>query len=252
MISAPAQAIGCLNVVATTPTKAAYDLVDLAKRGDPGSTHVHLVNAYSVAMADNSSAVREALSGTAFNLPDGKPLTWVSTLRRHYPRLLQVRGPSLFVDIFRLGEARGLKHYLLGSTPDVLDKLVAELGRRYPEVKIVGMESPEFRPLTFEEQRQQDRRIRDSGAEIVWVGLGTPKQDIEVARLASTVSALPIAIGAAFDFVAGTKTEAPEWMTRMGLEWVFRLLTEPRRLWRRYLVGNLVFIRAAARSPDQR
>lgn len=252
-MSAPGlQPIGPLNLLAATPAEAARTLIRLARNRNSTASHVHLVNAYTVALAEKDVPYRLCLSGTAVNLPDGKPLAWVSALHHHNPPLTQVRGAALFVDIFRLGQADGLKHYLLGSTPEVLAKLAAELRQRYPDVRIVGVESPAFRALTSEELIQQDARIRASGADIVWVGLGTPKQDLEAARLALSVTALPIAVGAAFDFIAGTKREAPAWMTRLGLEWFFRLASEPRRLWRRYLLGNLLFIRAVARRTDPR
>lgn len=246
------QTIGPVDLVASSPSDAALELVELAQGGNGPGVHVHLVNAYTIALANQDAGYRHALSGTALNFPDGRPLAWVSALRGNNPKLTQVRGPTLFADILRLGEPRGLRHYLLGGTPEVLAALVTELHRRHPDLKIVGAESPPFRPLTAREQSSQDARILHSGADIVWVGLGTPKQDFEAARLASTVTALPIAIGAAFDFMAGTKAEAPAWMSQVGLEWVFRLASEPRRLWRRYLVGNLLFICAVARRTDGR
>jgi N-acetylglucosaminyldiphosphoundecaprenol N-acetyl-beta-D-mannosaminyltransferase len=112
---------------------------------------------------------------------------------------------------------------------------------------LAGAESPPFRDLTDDEKREQDERIRASGADIVWVGLGTPKQDFEVERLVETMPVLAAAVGAAFDFTAGTVKPAPEWMQRNGLEWAHRFASEPRRLWRRYLIGNVEFVRAAGR-----
>lgn len=244
------QTIGPVELVASSPSKAARQLIGLAQGGNGPGAHVHLVNAYTIALADRDPGYRQALSGAALNFPDGRPLAWVSALRRNDPRLTQVRGPTLFADVLRLGEPVGLRHYLLGATPEVLAALVTELHRRHPGIRIVGWESPPFRTLTATEQNRQDARILQSGADIVWVGLGTPKQDYEAARLAAAVTALPVGIGAAFDFAAGNKAEAPAWMTRMGLEWVFRLASEPRRLWRRYLIGNVLFICAAARRAD--
>lgn len=241
------QAIGPVKLLASSPADAAAELTGMARDGTATGTHVHLVNAYSIALADHDADYRHALAGGALNFPDGRPLAWVSALRGNDPKLRQVRGPTLFTDVLRLGEPAGLRHYLLGGTPEVLETLIAELPRRYPGIRIVGWESPPFRPLTPAERTCQDERIRCSGADIVWVGLGTPKQDHEAARLATAVSALPVAIGAAFDFAAGAKPEAPAWITGAGLEWLFRLATEPRRLWRRYLIGNVLFIYAAAR-----
>ena len=145
------------------------------------------------------------------------------------------------------GREVSLRHYLLGSTPETLQKLQHSLESRYPGVRIVGSYSPPFRTMTPEELQKQDDEIRASGAEIVWVGLGTPKQDYEAARLAS-VGIMCAAVGAAFDFSAGTKAVSPQWVTALGLEWLHRLLSEPRRLWKRYAWGNVVFLYAATRN----
>jgi N-acetylglucosaminyldiphosphoundecaprenol N-acetyl-beta-D-mannosaminyltransferase len=173
-------------------------------------------------------------------------LQWVSALADHSPKLQQVRGPAFFEQAIDAGRAAGLRHYLLGSTVEVLEKLTQNLHDRYPGAEIVGAESPPFRPLSEAECREQDARILASGANIVWVGLGTPKQDFEARRLAQSIPVVALAIGAAFDFSAGTLNEAPKWMRAVGLEWAFRLIKEPRRLWRRYLIGNVRFIRVVA------
>lgn len=237
--------IGPLQVAATEPAAAASAII-AACRDRRSGVAIHLVNAYTVAISDHDQAYRATLQ-SGYALPDGRPLTWVSALRGDRPRLRQTRGPSLFDDVFDRGRGAGVRHFLLGSTPHVLDLMRANLEARFPGVQIVGTESPPFRPMTPEETRLQDERIRLSEAEIVWVGLGTPKQDFEAARLAVTVPAVVIAIGAAFDFTAGTLKAAPPWMTRVGLEWSYRLFREPKRLWRRYLFGNVDFLRAVVR-----
>ncbi|WP_370290231.1 WecB/TagA/CpsF family glycosyltransferase [Cryobacterium sp. TMN-39-2] len=213
--------------------------------------HVHLANAYTIALADKSAEYRQVLARPAVNFPDGKPIGWVSRLKRHSPRLRQVRGPQLFLDVFDQGRSSGVRHYLLGSTPDVLSQLERRLRELHPGVEIVGTESPHFRPLSKTEYAEQDDRIRHSGADIVWVGLGTPKQDFEAMRLAESLPVVAIAIGAAFDFAAGTLREAPRWMTTLGLEWSYRLIREPKRLWRRYLFGNARFLKAAIFAPTR-
>lgn len=233
--------LGSIEVVSTRPIEAATELCSLAQKGVP--RHVHLVNAYSVALAGQSEAYRECLQHPAVNLPDGKPLSWVSRFFGQSPAIRQVRGPQLFLDTFDVGQSAGIKHFLLGSTDEVLLKLRHNLLQQFPEAQIVGIESPPFRGLTATEYAAQDERIVNSGAQIVWVGLGTPKQDFEVRRLAQATGLLAVAVGAAFDFSAGTVREAPLWMRRAGFEWLFRLLSEPRRLWRRYLFGNVAFIR---------
>ena len=149
----------------------------------------------------------------------------------------RVRGPDLFLDVFDGGQAAGLRHYLLGSTPTCSRRWCARWASASP-AHVVGSESPPFRALTEAERDAQAERIRASGAQVVWVGLGTPKQDWECARLRARLPAVFVAVGAAFDFAAGTKSSAPRWMQDHGLEWVHRLGTEPRRLWRRNLFGE--------------
>ncbi|WP_427008461.1 WecB/TagA/CpsF family glycosyltransferase [Pseudarthrobacter sp. H2] len=181
------------------------------------------------------------------NLPDGKPISIVSKVLRHVPRLHQIRGPKLFLDVFDVGRNYGVRHYLLGSSPVVLRKLQKSLSLEYPGCEIVGVESPPYRALTQNERAVQDKRISDARPDIIWVGLGTPKQDTEAGRLTQSTGITAIAVGAAFDFAAGEVREAPRWMTTLCLEWLFRLVSEPRRLWRRYLFGNIKFLQIAWR-----
>lgn len=234
--------LGKLEVIATTPTEAAKTLCELSISGIPA--HVHLVNAYTIALAAKSDAYLTCLKGSALNLPDGKPLSWFSRLFRQQPAIQQVRGPQLFLDSFEASQHLDVKHFLLGSTDTVLARLSMNLMTKFPSATIVGSESPPFRELTAGEYAAQDARILSSGADIVWVGLGTPKQDFEARRLAEATGLVAVAVGAAFDFTAGTLREAPDWMKKLGCEWLFRLVSEPRRLWKRYLIGNLTFIKA--------
>jgi N-acetylglucosaminyldiphosphoundecaprenol N-acetyl-beta-D-mannosaminyltransferase len=238
--------VGPVEFVSSDPARAVRHIIDLVNDGH--GVHVHLANAYTVSLADSSPHYREVLAAPAINFPDGKPIGWTSALRGHSPSLQQVRGPQLFLDVFDKGRTTGVKHFLLGSTPAVLAALELSLGERFPGVSIVGVESPPFRPLSSEELAAQDDRIKASGADIVWVGLGTPKQDLEAKRLASRLPVVAIAIGAAFDFAAGTMRPAPAWMTSVGVEWMYRFAREPKRLWRRYVFGNARFVKAALLS----
>lgn len=238
------QCIGGLEFQLDGPNTAAKHVVALAKTRC--CAHVHLANAYTIALADRDDAYRHLINqGVVF--ADGKPLTWFSRLARQTPRIQQVRGPQLFLDVLDLGRSSGVRHFLLGSTDELLERMGARLAERFEGAEIVGAYSPPFRPLTAEEIADQDALIRQSEADIVWVGLGTPKQDIEAARLALSTARPAVAVGAAFDFAAGTLRVAPIWMQRAGLEWVFRLASEPRRLWRRYLFGNARFVWAVVR-----
>lgn len=216
-------------------------------------TAVHFANAYTIALADSDLEYAALFNRpTALNFTDGVPVAWVG--RRAYGLSAQdwprVYGPDVMQAVFDRGH--GIRHFLLGGSPQTLEALRAAVSIRWPEAEVVGAESPPFRPLTSEEQQEQDERILNSGADLVWVGLGTPKQDFEAARLAESVGIVALAVGAAFDFLAGTKPQAPPWVQRSGIEWAYRFASEPRRLARRYLWGNPRFLIAAARNPGFR
>jgi exopolysaccharide biosynthesis WecB/TagA/CpsF family protein len=240
--------VPCLGVPITvcTPTEAALEVVRLATTDLDHGVDIHLCNAYTLALADKNLGYKAMLQKAAINFPDGKSVVWANKLlhRRSVIPNDRVYGPDLFLDVFGKGQDLRLRHYLLGSTPQVLAELETELRRRFPNAQIVGAESPPFRTLTEQEIAEQEARLVESTAQVVWVGLGTPKQDWESARLAEEIPAVFLAVGAAFDFIAGEKRQAPLWMQRNGLEWLFRLAVEPRRLWRRYLFGNARFLRA--------
>jgi N-acetylglucosaminyldiphosphoundecaprenol N-acetyl-beta-D-mannosaminyltransferase len=217
--------------------------------GHPGLA-VHFCNAYNVALARHDRGYAALLRTGDVVFSDGVPITWVG--RRAYPALAadweRVYGPDVMRGVLRRSSDDGPRHYLLGGDQSTLDALADRLRPEYPGAAIVGTESPPFRRATPDELDERDARIAASGASIVWVGLGTPKQDVEVARLAASLPVVAMAVGAAFDFLAGTKAQAPAWMQRSGTEWAFRLASEPRRLGRRYVWGNSVFALEAART----
>jgi N-acetylglucosaminyldiphosphoundecaprenol N-acetyl-beta-D-mannosaminyltransferase len=212
---------------------------------------VHLVNAYTISLAAHDSQYAQLLSSGGINFPDGKPIAVLSGLRNTTPRLHHVRGPQLFLDVFDLGRQYGIRHFLLGSSPEVLARLEDTLLARYPGCEIVGAESPPYRSLSQLELEMQDHRISATAPDIVWVGLGTPKQDWEAQRLAASVGVTTIAVGAAFDFAAGTVREAPQWIRTIGFEWFFRLCSQPKRLWRRYLIGNFKFLMVVVKDIQE-
>ncbi len=142
----------------------------------------------------------------------------------------------------RRAAQEGVSIYLYGGTPATLDALVAHLLAAFPGLEIAGAESPPFRPLSVMEDAAMVRRVNASGAGLMFLGLGCPKQDCFAAEHVDRIEAVQLCVGAAFDFHAGTKATAPDWMQRRGLEWVFRLYQEPRRLWKRYLVTNTIFM----------
>lgn len=217
----------------------------LSRHGQARS--VHLCNAYTLSLAARDDSFRQVLNQGDLNLPDGTPVAWVGRRHGHRHMRGRVYGPDLFERTIEQGREQGLRHHLYGSTPQVVENLKAALVRRYG-VHVVGAESPPFRDLTDEEVADLRERVADAGADIVWLGLGTPKQDLFAERMKGELGATLVAVGAAFDFMAGTKKQAPRWVQQRGLEWLYRLATEPRRLWRRYLIGNSVFLCSVLRS----
>jgi N-acetylglucosaminyldiphosphoundecaprenol N-acetyl-beta-D-mannosaminyltransferase len=160
----------------------------------------------------------------------------------------RVSGPDFMLAYCEHAARGGEPMYLYGAAPDTLRELQARLRARWPGLRIAGAHSPPFRPLDAAEQAEDLQRIRDSGARTVWVGLGCPKQELWMAARRQELDSVLIGVGAAFDFHAGTLRRAPAWMQRSGLEWLHRLLSEPRRLGRRYLVTNTLFLVGAARQ----
>jgi N-acetylglucosaminyldiphosphoundecaprenol N-acetyl-beta-D-mannosaminyltransferase len=158
------------------------------------------------------------------------------------PEQRRLNGPDLMWRYLALEAPKGGKVYLYGATETTLDRLRARLGREFPGLQVVGAESPPFRPCTPTEDAAQVDRINSSGAHVVFVGLGCPKQEFWMAQHRGRINAVMIGVGAAFDFHAGVQARAPEWMQHHGLEWAYRLVREPRRLWRRYLLTNIPFL----------
>lgn len=167
-------------------------------------------------------------------LPDGGPVALVGKLRGY--NVKRTCGPDLLEEVCRKSVASGAKHFFFGGKDGVADKLVEELSRRFPGIQIVGTYCPPFRPLSEAERQHVVELIRNSGANIVWVGLSSPKQDVWMCDNYSEFRSVLIGVGAAFDFHAGEVKRAPVWMQRSMLEWLYRLWSEPRRLWRRYLL----------------
>lgn len=172
-------------------------------------------------------------------IPDGMPLVFAAR-KRGFPDTTRADGPTLLQKAL---QREGLRHYFLGSTPEVLDNLGKEIQENFPTAIYAGSYSPPFRPLSEEENTQIVRTINESKSDILWVGLGCPKQEIWMEENKSELQVPAIAgVGMAFDILAGNKPRAPEWMQKSGLEWLFRFYCEPGRLWKRYIVYNTQFI----------
>lgn len=203
--------------------------------------YICVSNVHTTVMAYRDKAYRNVQNSGAMALPDGQPLSIVSR-KRGFSQARRVPGPDLMPAILDLSQKTGYRHYFYGSTEATLEALRAVLLRRYPKLQIAGMYSPPFRELTKEEDEEIVRQINDSGADFVWVALGAPKQEWWMYEHRHRIKALMLGVGAAFDFTAGTTKRAPMWMQRLCLEWVFRILREPKRMLPRYLNTNFAFL----------
>lgn len=197
---------------------------------------------HAVVTASSNAELRERVNSFELVTPDGQPVRWAINWLHGTGLRERVYGPELMLRLCRGAARGGVSVYLYGGTEEVLDKLCVRLEQLCPSLVIAGREAPPFRPLTGDEDRRVVERINASGAGLVFVGLGCPKQDHFAYEHRQAVRAALICVGAAFDFHAGLKPMAPRWMQRHGLEWLFRLASEPRRLWRRYLVTNSIFV----------
>jgi N-acetylglucosaminyldiphosphoundecaprenol N-acetyl-beta-D-mannosaminyltransferase len=174
--------------------------------------------------------------------PDGMPLVWLSRLKG-FAQVERVYGPDLMLAICRPSLAKRYRHYFYGGDKGVAEKLINRLTQQFPGLRVAGFWSPPFTPLTPDQDDEIIMKINATEPDIVWVGLSTPKQEYWMSQHLGRVTApVMIGVGAAFDFHAGVKKQAPYWMQRNGLEWLFRLKSEPRRLWRRYLINIPVFL----------
>ena len=211
------------------------------------SRFVCLCNVHSVVTARQDEAFARALATADLATADGAPVAWM--LRRLGATTQQrVTGPDLMLEYMAHSARDREPVFLYGSTDATLASLRRSLLARWPDLVIAGTWSPPFRALTAEEDEAAVQAIHDSGARTVWVSLGCPKQELWMAEHRGRVRAVMVGVGAAFDFHAGTVPRAPRWMRDHGLEWLHRLLSEPRRLWRRYLLTNLAFIALASRQ----
>ncbi len=200
-------------------------------------------NTHLVTLARREPAYRVALEKFALLLPDGMPLVWVMNRRAAAGLRDRVYGPTFMLHCLEATQGAEWSHFFLGGTGELLGLLTDKLSARFPALRIAGTCAPPFGEWSAEEDARLVAEIRASGANFVWVGLGCPKQEQWLARVFDRLPAAVYgAVGAAFAFHAGRVRQAPPWLQRLGLEWLFRLLAEPRRLWRRYLVFNTLFV----------
>lgn len=211
------------------------------------SRYVCICNAHSMVTAHGDPAFRQVISQADMATPDGTPVAWMAR-RLGWRGQRRVSGPDLMLDYCAHAAAAGEPIFLYGATQETLDRLKVRLLQRWPQLQIAGSLAPPFRAHTPAEDLAAVQQINASGARTVWVSLGCPKQEAWMAEHRGRINAVMLGVGAAFDFHSGLRRRAPGWMQSSGLEWLFRLCSEPRRLWRRYLFTNSRFIMLALRQ----
>ncbi len=196
--------------------------------------YICVAPAHSIMECVNDPTLLPIFNGAGLVTPDGMALVWLLKLKGH-KQVSRVYGPDLLLAVCEHGLPEGYRHYFYGGEPGVAEKLVEKLSERFPGLQVAGMLSPPFRPLSPEEDQEIVRQINEARADIIWVGLGSPRQELWMhSHLGKVNAPLMVGVGAAFDFLSGKKTQAPLWIQRHGLEWLFRFASEPVRLWPRY------------------
>jgi N-acetylglucosaminyldiphosphoundecaprenol N-acetyl-beta-D-mannosaminyltransferase len=226
---------------------AARLVVARALDDGPG-TYVCLTNVHTTVESQRSGALRRAADQAFLSVPDGIPLVWILR-RRGFRDTEKVTGIELIPMVAAAGREHGLRHAFYGGGPGVAQAAGERMLQIVPHAQVVAAVSPPFGSFGEREVEELRSVVEDTRPHVLWVGLGAPKQDLFMARAAHRVGVpVMIGVGAAFDYMAGTKRPAPTWMRHGGLEWLFRLVSEPRRLWRRYVIGNTLFVYLLARE----
>lgn len=202
--------------------------------------YICVSNVHTTVTGYEEADYRNIQNTAAFALPDGKPLSLYS--KKHgFPEAERVTGPDLMGELF--SRDNGLRHYFYGGKEETIQVLSEKLPGEYPSLRIAGMVSPPFRPLTEEEDERELQKMNDAKADIIWIGLGAPKQERYMYEHRGKVNGVMIGVGAGFDYYAGTIKRAPMWMQKLSLEWLYRLMQDPKRLFRRYFATNFKFLR---------
>lgn len=208
---------------------------------DLSGDYMCVSNVHTTVTASGDADYCVVQNGGIMAIPDGGPLSSVGR-KRGCTNMERTTGPSYMGEILKISAEKGYRHYFYGSTEETLEKLYQELTASYPGIQIAGMYSPPFRPTTPEEDAAVVKRINETKPDFVWVGLGAPKQEKWMAAHQGVIDGFMVGVGAGFDYFAGNIERAPEWMQKCNLEWVYRLMQDPKRLFKRYLVTNTKFI----------
>ena len=228
-----------VNIGETSYEAATEQIQKWAKAGE--SRTVNPTGVHGVMEAYDSPDFAQTLNHADLNTPDGMPLVWMLRLKG-CPKQNRVYGPTLMLHVLQMAEKQGIPVGFYGSNAITLQQLLRNMQQRFPELKVVYSFSPPFGKLAEDRSAEIIAEIKNSGVRVLFVGLGCPKQEYWVAEHKGKIPAVLMSVGAAFDFHAGNKSQAPAWMQNAGLEWLYRLVQEPRRLWRRYFYNNPRFI----------
>jgi N-acetylglucosaminyldiphosphoundecaprenol N-acetyl-beta-D-mannosaminyltransferase len=221
--------------------RTALDAIAAAVR-DRRKGYVCVTGVHGVMEAQDDDAFKKILNGAFLCTPDGMPMVWAGKLAGHR-EMSRVYGPDLMLDVCAWSEASGAKHFFYGGADGVAELLAQKIKTKFPKLSVVGTFTPPFRALNADEEKNLQEIIRAAKPDILWVGLSTPKQEKFMAEFLPKLDAtLMIGVGAAFDFHSGRVRQAPRWMQRGGLEWFYRLCSEPRRLAKRYFRNNPLFV----------
>ncbi len=208
---------------------------------DLSGDYMCVSNVHTTVMAYEDESYRKVQNGAVLAIPDGGPLSSVGR-KRGYENMERTTGPSYMEAILKLSSQYGWNHFFYGSTSETTDRMIEKMRMIYPGLRIAGVYNPPFRPLTEEEDKEVIDMINDSEPDFVWVGLGAPKQEIWMADHQNKVHGFMVGVGAAFDYFAGNISRAPKWMQDHNLEWMYRLMQDPKRLFYRYFHTNTSFI----------
>lgn len=213
---------------------------ELIRSGNRG--YICAADAHSLVESLRNPSHREALNDAYLTLADGMPLVWIGWLRG-FTNMGRVYGPDYLLEMCRLSVKRGWRHFFYGGKPEIAERLAARLVERFPRLQIAGTYTPPFRPLTSAEESEFAARLEETKPDVLWVGLGAPKQERFMAEHCGKLQCrLMVGVGAAFDFHSGAVKEAPRWLHKTGLQWAYRLMQEPQRLGRRYLNSIPAFV----------
>jgi N-acetylglucosaminyldiphosphoundecaprenol N-acetyl-beta-D-mannosaminyltransferase len=204
--------------------------------------YVAVTGVHGVSEAQSDPEFRRILNEAFLNTPDGMPMSWVGRLQG-VQDMDRVYGPDLVLSVCAATQDGSIRHFFYGGAPGVADELSSVLSKRFPGITVCGTYTPPFRPLNFDEENELLACLQEAKPHICWIGLSTPKQErFMAAYLEKLPTTVMVGVGAAFDIHSGRVRQAPLWMRRNGLEWLFRLIQEPKRLWRRYLLNNPLFL----------